>query len=407
MNNSNFAGLIDKATGDIVKSGIVVPLAILQRALVYALQDRASLESVRLSSLTPGVSGAKVLLIESFSGGTRDIPMVVKFGPVDLIRQEISNYKKYVAPKLRTAPLLLHDIEDDTEGVLVYELAGASMDYKKIQTLKSYFEDHKEDGLIGPALISDAVRDLRSWHHGVKVSQGSIFDALRINNRIPNDSVTRWAKEIHDFDSDLPLYDLQLAWDSLSKNWPFSTYHTSVQHCDLNVGNIVIDGESHRPYLIDFASVRPNMPVFRDLAKIMRETLLRLYVAEEMGDGYLKGLKAMMGSLKIFFNFPPSSEPVYDLPMSFESSFSLSMNFGPWALYLMEKIEETCGSKDEQLKAELLVSVFFQCLLFLLPGASKAQGQELGAVYVCHILLDMLAKVCPKIASGLPASLGE
>jgi len=398
--------IIDLAIKEFGTQCISVPTELLKHTLQHVFRERDALESIKLNSLVPGLSGAEVLLVESYSGGTRDIPVVAKFGALDLVRLEVLNYKKYVAAKLRTAPFLLHSHEDATKGIIIYQLAGTSKRYAKVKTLGKYFADHKSDALIGPTLIQSVVRDLQSWHYGVKVANGAIFDALKFDFEIPGAVIVQHQETIRSFNPELALFDLQSVWNGLLNHWPFQTHHTSLQHCDLNVGNILIDEESHRDYVIDFASVSPDAPVFRDLAKIIRETLLRLYSQEDMGKGYLKGMRALISGLRIFLGCKDESrEPLHDLPMSFEASFAISLNFGSWSMNLIERIAKIYAGRERQLEAELLVTILFQCMLFLSPSAKLLPGQQLGAVYICHELIDMLISMNPELAIRLPAPL--
>ena len=143
------------------------------------------------------------------------------------------------------------------------------------------------------------------------------------------------------------------------------------------------------------ASVKPAGPVFGDAAKVMREVMLRLHsVGEDSNTDYLRGLESLFTSLKIFLDFSRASKPLHDLPNSSQSAFSLSMNFGPWCVNQIEFIEAHCGARANpaQLPAELLATLLFQCLLLLLPSDNAPNAEELGAVYVCHVILDMLSE---------------
>jgi hypothetical protein len=359
------------------------------------------LEAIEMRTLVPGLSGAGVMLVESRSFGTPDIPLVVKYGAADLIGLEEGKYREYVEPKLRTAARLLHTCIETSVGAVAYQLAGTAKEHADVLTLRTFFETSDEDDMH-VAMLLNVLDDLESWITGVKKAPDLIISTFNLYRPIPENTVSIYVSDLSKRFA--TVHDLQKVWDAICHRWPYQGYYAAIQHGDLNAGNVIIDKSSNRSYLIDFASVAPRASVFHDLSKLTREILLRLYrfdAAAGSVDDYLDSLEWLLFPVCNFLEQKgrPPPERRLELP-KLEGAFHLMLNV-PNAMYrIIDGLEENDGAAAaHQATAEALLATFFQCLLLLLPAPGKPAGQELGAAYVCHRLHEMLSAHVPELAS--------
>lgn len=279
-------------------------------------------KSVSIKRLSPGKSGAHAFIINCLQYGISEIPRFLKVGPAKVLIQDETNYRKYVANKLRFTPLLVnsHTSKSGLKGI-EFHFAGmgghldtlASMlpEWTPLNDRRIYQTEKTPLALMDSAwgLFHNLYKHcLNPWYSASKLARASN----------ESESCSTLATE-YTFDSEDALIASFDSSRSIDRSCNFSgadilqllklvfnavgnTYLLSPIHGDLHGNNILVelwhierywpmgvqpqlfpeprttlDPRAHIfPWLIDFGLTQVGH-TFRDFAKLEREMKFRIY----------------------------------------------------------------------------------------------------------------------------------
>jgi hypothetical protein len=229
-------------------------------------------ETFEVRFLTPGKSGAKVLLVV-FPG--QNVPRLVKFGEFGIIEKEWQNFDSVVqniVPANSRVDLVGSLIHSEEYAAIMYTWAGGAGD---VRTFKDFFFQSDFDSVIG---VTDQLITVLAQISGAKLQAKSPFDLWswrgdmmkRVNSLIRRSGLAAAERK--------RLTDaLKIPGDWRSKLVTRRCL-AGVCHGDLNVGNVLVSragSNDFQPVLIDYASVETQQSPAKDWAKLERDIKFR------------------------------------------------------------------------------------------------------------------------------------
>jgi hypothetical protein len=241
---------------------------------ISRLDSRAT--SATAALLTPGRSGAAVVLVRRVADRETLLPLVMKIAnDSTLIRKERDNYDLHVKGKLANAPSL----DFPGEYILAYTYTGNLL--RRPVTLREGYSLVNTSTLA--KLIDHLVEVLVSWYVPSNTPHTNVEEfALDLALDPP------LAQVLRDLGSDFDKYSfLSEWWDQFLRFGPQNSVPRVFRcHGDLNSGNVTFDGDSIDPvpFLVDFASIE-NCITHWDFAKLDRDLKTRLYLGDALALG--------------------------------------------------------------------------------------------------------------------------
>jgi len=237
-----------------------------------------------------GFSGAGIVRCRPFSqvGGMNieQQMVIMKFGDAETIRQEKGNHSKYVAP-YQVATYATHIYRDAFSahlGVLLYSFVG--MNTRAFDDFDTFYTKPDTTSEQINRVLTTLFRErLGTWYAIAVLSTPEDLESeyrasLNIDSRLAeikthlqpylNDGVLRLGtlpplpNPLHR----LERYEARV-----------EAVYRSITHGDLNERNILIDPDTLRPWLIDFATTREDTPLLQDFAEL--EMAIRIELLRE------------------------------------------------------------------------------------------------------------------------------
>lgn len=224
-------------------------------------------DSILVSSMPTGRSGAGILRVDPIFSNGPGTPVVVKFGNVADIKAERQNYEDFVESRLTRVTSIVNRARTQLVGGICYRLLGADefepyaafysrenpedirqvIDNLFLSTCQHWYTHTKGPNMLDLAaeyreILGMSAENLAGAWKELKTVQGAAtlkFESLNTVGTIKN--------------------PIPLAQSSFSSHW-----YLCDTHGDLNGGNILIDPE-RKTWLIDFLRTGPGH-VLRDHA---------------------------------------------------------------------------------------------------------------------------------------------
>lgn len=263
-------------TGSVIQKVLGVDGVKKVESFLTGQTGRSSVSRFTLKSLSPGLSGAVVLLVSRLGeDGQRKTPLFLKIASdIELINRERNNYISYVHDRWNETPKLL----DSSPGMLLYEYGGALANYDPATFRIGYCKSTTE-ALTG--LVKRIVVSLSAFH---RLGDDTVNCIERLNfDRSLSEVLKGWT--ISD-DKNNTIVSL---WENVKGHPSTSPKVCCTQgHGDLNSGNILFQpgADASMPVFIDFASIVHSKEnggcriPFWDYAKIERDIKTRMFLAE-------------------------------------------------------------------------------------------------------------------------------
>jgi CheY-like chemotaxis protein len=231
-------------------------------------------KSILVKPLTPGGSGAAVLLVTPFSDYGAEQPVVVKFGHYNEIDREERNFKKYVQQFVgNSRHTSVRDLRRSLRlGGIVYSLIGGASD--KIKSFRDFYSvsDSKQISTVLQKLFSETCVN---WY--ANKSRLELVDLSEEYQKLLGfswDGIEKGLNDLKRVNGKETLY-----FDALpekrgfvnpvllirEKEFPLSTYQC-ITHGDLNPDNVLLDGTG-QSWLIDFGRTGIGH-ILRDIAEL-------------------------------------------------------------------------------------------------------------------------------------------
>lgn len=216
---------------------------------------------------------------------------VIKIGKKELCKREKDNYINYVkSTDFKNKALLIDDASTiGSLGGLLFELK------KESKPLKNLYIDARSDADFNKVknLVLDMLDELDyTWYSEANLESSII--ARRLFNDISMDELSRKFSSIFTEITDNNLHIIWQVGDYRvvlnnplkyipPKNDGVCDYVYCLVHGDLHLGNILVQKQWRKsiPILIDFASINPDNPLFRDFAKLEEHILIDLLTLED------------------------------------------------------------------------------------------------------------------------------
>ncbi|HEX5119753.1 MAG TPA: phosphotransferase [Pseudonocardiaceae bacterium] len=256
---------------------------------VFGSQGGFNASIVRLLPLSGGESGAAVLRAIVKSPHSR-VPYVLKCGHEYLIAREREAYRRWneVTTLWNGAPPhdMSHECSVDERGVawsaILYKLAGNTGEAEDLISLEDCVSAFTADGARadGPSWSSTfrtLARTLASAYETpgpdmsaaqllavpIKPLRAILSSVTAVAAIGPENGTVQWTE----------LFDSLSEWESYTENLRRDV-RTTVSHGDLRGANVLLNGDTHHPFLIDFGSVGVSSPIM-DLARLEVDLLVR------------------------------------------------------------------------------------------------------------------------------------
>lgn len=257
---------------------------------VFGSQGGFNASVVRLLPLSGGESGAAVLRAIVKSPHSR-VPYVLKCGYERLIEREKEAYRRWSdvttlwngAPPHTPAQTCLVEQEDHVWSAILYKLAGTTGTVDDLISL----EDCVRAFTAGRGGDPDASPPWGSLFRTLAKSLASAYETagpdLPVSRllSVPIKPLRAILSSVTAVSSDV---DAQTSrWSELSaalaqwENYVDTTrrdVRTTVCHGDLRGANVLVNGDTHHPFLIDFGSVGISSPIM-DLARLEVDLIIR------------------------------------------------------------------------------------------------------------------------------------
>lgn len=280
----------------------------LQTLLVRIFSDA---EMILVTPLTPGYSGAKVLKVQPFIGGSGGGGLfVVKFGEVRAIAQEYANYQKYVFFHNKSGRYTAAFKWEQTVNIggILYAFAGT--DLRGTRDFGVAYQQW-EFPKIQEVLDNLFHRACSSWYESTEpLYPLNLTQAYQPQGNSALQELERLVME------HLPTVQFQqtLTFTSFQRTPsrhflnPFRVSgvthsltrptYKSITHGDLNQRNILVDRLGY-PWLIDFQSTGPSH-VLRDVATLDAVTRFQLLASSQANLDEFLALEETLGTIQYF-----------------------------------------------------------------------------------------------------------
>ncbi|HJT55715.1 MAG TPA: phosphotransferase [Ktedonobacteraceae bacterium] len=265
-------------------------------------------ESILVSPLTPGFSGAGVLRVQPFftaGGGGHEV--IVKFGDSSRIEQEHSHFKEYVQPFLgggRTTTIV--DVRYTFRlGGIIYSLVGAAhdpvVDFADFYRSRDISQIIKAlDGLFrhtcGNWYASRG--NLRLLNLSAEYEQWSHFSIERLEQVIAEQLKSVEGKQALHFKNLKSDRDFTNPLHAIARQTLVRPTYSCTTHGDCNVHNLLVDTTGHI-WLIDFQGTGQSH-ILRDVATLDAVIRFQLLGTNEASPEERLHMEEALDSIKHF-----------------------------------------------------------------------------------------------------------
>lgn len=267
----------------------------------------AGRREVALEPISQGKSGAAVFLARAIdSRGIPEVFRAVKVAPVDDLRAESENFKKYVKGKLTMAPELDPLFLPATgTGAIAYTFVGNRED--RIVSLGHICSEALRAGDCDRllALIAQLFGPhLNTWYFNpLRLRSVHLLDAYPLGDK-QLDALER----LDSLEEGVDLGELVTKWRDLRSRLGLTLTRYTVVHGDLHAGNIVVNSRNDQLTLIDFGMTGEDH-FLKDFVKLESDLKFRYLVP--MLSGSSESVRGDFSKIERLLLSPESFRPSY------------------------------------------------------------------------------------------------